>query len=121
MAGYADELSLKLSAHDEMSAKLRAVKKELTSTGREMNAARKEFENTGAPEAAKEYKRLRDEYERLLTTQKELRTATKAASNELERAKNKATAHMVVMDCFHEAMFGMMGIPVGLAANARIN
>ena len=90
MAGYADELSLKLSAKDEMSARLKDVKKELTAVEKQMVTARREFENTGAPEAAADMRRLEKEYERLHAAQRELAKSSTQVKKDLDQIRAKA-------------------------------
>lgn len=90
MAGYADELSLKLSAKDEMSARLKDVKKELTAVEKQMIDTRREFERTGAPEAAREYQRLQTQYESLSRSQRELAKSSSQVKRDLDQIRAKA-------------------------------
>jgi len=90
MAGYADELSLKLSAKDEMSARLKDVKRELTAVEKQMIDTRREFERTGAPEAAREYERLQAQYESLSRSQRELAKSSSQVKRDLDQIRSKA-------------------------------
>ena len=63
---YADELSVKLSARDEMSEKLRGARKELIGIEKEMAKARKDFQDTGSKDAAEDLKRAMKDTQRNL-------------------------------------------------------
>ncbi len=94
---YADELSVKLSAKDEMSARLKGVKKELESTTRAMAKAREEFQDTGSPEALRELKRLEEEHKRLAKAYRESSDAARKARDSYKQATDgtaKATTAM---------------------------
>lgn len=90
MSGYADELSVKLTAQDEMSARLKAVRKELTATEKAMVEARREFDKTGAPEAAAQLKRLETQYDRLAGSQRDLAKSSSQLRRDLERLRGEA-------------------------------
>lgn len=90
MAGYADELSVKLSAQDEMSARLKGVRKELKDTEKAMAAARRELDNTGAPEAAAELRRLETQYDQLADSQRQLAKSSSQVKRDLDQIRAKA-------------------------------
>jgi len=90
MAGYADELSVKLTAQDEMSARLKGVRKELKDTERAMAEARKELDNTGAPEAAAELRRLETQYDKLSDSQRALAKSSSQVKRDLDQIRSKA-------------------------------
>lgn len=90
MAGYADELSVKLTAQDEMSARLKGVRKELKTTEKAMAAARKELDNTGAPAAAAELRRLETQYDKLADSQRDLAKSSSLVKKDLERLRGEA-------------------------------
>lgn len=91
MSGYADELSVKLTARDEMSAKLQGVRKELKSTEREWAAARKAFAETGTAEAAADVKRLEQRWRELARAQKEAASSLAAAKRDVARLTDEAS------------------------------
>jgi hypothetical protein len=88
---YSDELSVKLTTKDEMSARLKGVKKELESTTRAMAVARKEFQDTGSPEALSELKRLEKQHQELAKAYRESSAAARKARKDYEDAANGAT------------------------------
>lgn len=90
MAGYADELSVKLTAQDEMSARLKGVRKELKDTERAMAAARKELDNTGSPQAAAELRKLETQYDRLTDSQRDLAKSSSQVKRDLDQIRAKA-------------------------------
>jgi len=90
MSGYADELSVKLTAKDEMSAKLRAANKELQSVARQVQAAQKEFDRTGSPEAAANLKQLSAQWEKLAKAQAEAARSARTANAELKKTQSEA-------------------------------
>lgn len=85
----ADELSIKLTAKDEISAKLKGVRAELKDAQRAVIAARKEMENTGSPQAAAEYDRLTRSMEDLYKAQKKLTDAQRANNRALKDAERQ--------------------------------
>lgn len=97
MAGFADELSIKLTAKDEMSAKLREAKKELTTLEKQMSVTRRELTDTGSPAAASELRRLEAEYGRVTKSMKETADASRKARRDLDdftKGSTKATGAM---------------------------
>ncbi len=90
MAGYMDELSLKLSAKDEMSARLRGVKTELKSLEKQMATTRHELETTGSPQAAAQLRKLEKQYADLAVAQR--KAAKENAANEASMKKLRAEA-----------------------------
>lgn len=104
VANYADEISLLLSARDEMSTRLKEVQKNLKTTEQRLGAARREFENTGAPEAAQEYKRLADEHQRLSGTQRELAKSLSSTKKEMSKLTGEADKGTKSMGRFATSM-----------------
>jgi len=90
MGGYADELSLKLTAKDEMSARLKSVQKELESVTRQMQTTSKELKDTGSPEAAAKLRDLEAEFRRLAKSQQEAARASKDAREALKKIQSEA-------------------------------
>ncbi len=90
MAGYADELSLKLTAKDEMSARLKGVQKELQAVTREMATTSKELKETGSPEAAAKLRDLEREFQRLAKAQQDAAKASKVARDALKKIQSEA-------------------------------
>ncbi|MBI1377253.1 MAG: hypothetical protein GC157_07205 [Frankiales bacterium] len=95
---YQDELSVKLSAKDELSAKLKAVRKETTAVEKAMVAARREIEQTGSPQAVAELKRLESEYGRLARSQRELAKSSSQVKRDLDQIKSKAAGTTSSLD-----------------------
>lgn len=95
---YQDELSVKLSAKDELSAKLKDVRRETTAVEKAMVAARREIENTGSPQAVAELKRLEGEYERLARSQRELSKTSSQVKRDLDQIKAKAAGTTSTLD-----------------------
>ena len=90
MPSYIDELSLKLSAKDELSDKLKGTRKAISDTEKEMAKARAEFEKTGAPEAARQLKLLEQRWESLTREQAENRKANAANEAAMKRLRAEA-------------------------------
>lgn len=98
MAGYADELSLKLTAKDEMSARLKEARKELTTLEKQLVATKREMETTGAPEAAREYERLSKQYDEVAARQREMAKANAANERSLKALRAEAGRTNTAMD-----------------------
>lgn len=96
MGGYADEVSLKLTTRDEMSAKLRDARKELRTIEKEMATVRKEVTDTGSKEAAAQLEKLEKKWaevnERQRDAAKGLSEARRALSKVGGEAKDTAKA-----------------------------
>lgn len=96
MGGYADEVSLKLTTRDEMSAKLREARKELRTIEKQMVDTRKEVQDTGSKEAAAELGRLEKQWQEVSEKQraaaKSLGEAKKALAGVTGEAKDAAKA-----------------------------
>lgn len=90
MAGYTDELSIKLTARDEMSAKLRETRKQLSGLEKDMAAARKQVQDTGSPEAVAELKRLERAWGDAAKEQEQAAKGIKDAKQALEALKKEA-------------------------------
>lgn len=97
MAGYADELSLKLTARDEMSARLKGVQKELEAVSKKMKTTSDDLKRTGSPEAAAELKKLETEFERLAKSQQEAARASKAARDAIKKMQSEAARATTAM------------------------
>lgn len=97
MAGYADELSLKLTAKDEMSARLKGVQKELQAVTREMATTSKELKETGSPEAAAKLRDLEREFQRLAKAQQDAAKASKTARDALKKIQSEAARATTAM------------------------
>ena len=98
MAGYADELSLKLTTKDEMSSRLKAVKKELTAVEKQMAETRRQVESTGAPEAIAELKRLERQYDELAAAQRAMARENAQNEQSLKRLRSEAGRTASSMD-----------------------
>lgn len=96
MGGYADEVSLKLTTRDEMSAKLRDARKELRTIEKQMVDTRKQVQDTGSKEAAAELAKLEKQWEEVSHRQrdaaKSLTEAKKALAGVTGEAKDAAKA-----------------------------
>lgn len=90
MTGYTDELSIKLTARDEMSAKLRETRKQLSGLEKDMQAARKQVQDTGSPEAVRELKRLESAWESAAKEQADAARGLKDARQAMEALKKEA-------------------------------
>lgn len=94
MGGYADEVSLKLTARDEMTAKLRQTRGELRKVEKEMSGVRKELTDTGSKEAAEQLRKLEKRWEELNDAQrdasKSLADARRAVKSLGSEAKDSA-------------------------------
>ncbi|MDO8308146.1 MAG: hypothetical protein Q7V58_07295 [Actinomycetota bacterium] len=82
MSGYSEELSIKVTAQDEASARLRDVKKELRSLEQQQKDAARAFYDTGAKEA-------KADMDRLATSIKNLRDEQKKAAAQTARLKRE--------------------------------
>ena len=89
---YVDELSLKLTAKDEMSSRLKRLRKELGDVEKAMSKARSELENTGSPEAAAELRKLEKQWVEL--TQAQAKNRKEQAANEAAMKKLRAQAEL---------------------------
>ncbi len=94
---YSDELSVKLTAKDEMSARLKGVKKELEDTTRAMAKARAEFQDTGSPEALAELKRLEKQHQDLAKAYRESSAAARKARDDYKAAADGTAKATTVM------------------------
>lgn len=92
MASYVDELSLKLTAKDEMSSRLKGLRKELGDVERSMAKTRAELENTGSPEAAAELRKLEQQWIEL--TQAQAKNRKEQAANEAAMKRLRAQAEL---------------------------
>lgn len=90
MSTYQDELSLKLSAKDELSATTRQTRQEITKTEKALQQARKEFNDTGSKKAADDMRKLEKELRDLYATQAKVRKETSANEAALKRLRNEA-------------------------------
>jgi hypothetical protein len=101
---YQDELSVKLTAKDEMSARLKGVKKELEDTTRAMAKARTEFQDTGSPEALAELKRLEKQHESLAKAYRESSAAARKARDDYKAAADGTAKATTVMGRLGQAV-----------------
>ena len=90
MPSYVDELSLKLTAKDEMSSRLKGLRKELTGVEKDMAKARAELERTGSKEAAAELKKLEQRWTELTRAQAENRKESAANEAAMKRLRVQA-------------------------------
>ena len=97
---YSDELSVKLTAKDEMSRALKEARKQLDETHRAMVQARKDYQDTGSPEALRQLRDLEKQAEQTRKAIKDSAAGAKRAAQDYKDFTNGTGKYATAMDRF---------------------
>lgn len=101
---YSDELSVKLTAKDEMSRALKEARKQLDETHRAMVQARKDYQDTGSPEALRQLRDLEKQAEQTRKAIKDSGDAAKRARKDYQDFVDGTGKYASRMDRFRTSV-----------------
>lgn len=112
----ADELSIRLTAQDDLTGKLKTTKAEVERLKRELIEANRAVADTGAPEAVREYERLRAELGRTQTAYSKMQREAKDNG----KAIADLTTHTTKFERAGQKLNGFLSTTAGKLATATL-
>lgn len=112
----ADELSIRLTAQDDLTGKLKTTKAEVERLKRELIEANRAVADTGAPEAVREYERLRAELGRTQTAYSKMQREAKDNG----KAIADLTTHTTKFERAGAKLNGFLSTTAGKLATATL-